>query len=136
MVCYTRKVVKMPDLVWVKWYATVGRHELLATEVSKIAPVALRYGATEYRVQVDNDDRYRITQLTWVPDRPSWYSYWEGPEMVEFRARWSGKYQIPITYSWVSEIAVGGIDVGVRKDYGEVDPNPENAPSMSSTDSF
>jgi hypothetical protein len=97
----------MADLMWVKWYATVLRQDLFAAEVAKIAPVALHYGATQYRVHVDNDDRYKITQMTWVPDHPSWYAYWEGPEMIEFRARWLGKYQIPITYAWATEIAAG-----------------------------
>ncbi len=126
----------MADLIWVKWYATVLRQDLFASEVAKVAPVALHYGATEYRVHVDNDDRYRITQMTWVPEHPSWYSYWEGPEMIEFRARWMGKYQVPIAYAWADEIAVGGTGVALEKDYGEVDPNPDNRPAMSSTDSF
>jgi hypothetical protein len=126
----------MADLMWVKWYATVLRQDLFAAEVAKFAPVALHYGATQYRVHVDNDDRYKITQMTWVPDHPSWYAYWEGPEMIEFRARWLGKYQIPITYAWATEIAVGGKDAEVFKDYGEVDPNPQDEPSMASGDSF
>ena len=126
----------MADLIWVKWYATVLRQDLFASEVSKVAPVALRYGATEYRVHIDNDDRYRITQMTWVPDHPSWYAYWEGPEMIEFRARWMGKYQVPITYSWADEIAVGGKGAEVEKSYGEVDPNPDNRAPMSGSDGF
>ena len=126
----------MSDLIWVKWYATVLRQEQFAAEVAKAAPIALHYGATEYRVHVDNDDRYRITQMTWVPNHESWYAYWEGPEMIEFRARWLGKYQVPITYAWATEIAVGGVGATVEKDYGEVDPNPEGAPAMGASDSF
>ncbi|MGH2914870.1 MAG: hypothetical protein ACRDMX_07770 [Solirubrobacteraceae bacterium] len=97
----------MADLVWVSWYATVLRQERLAAEVARIAPVALRYGATRYQVHVSDDDRYRITQMTWVPSKPDWYRYWDGPEMIEFRARNSGRYQIPIPYNWADEIAGG-----------------------------
>jgi hypothetical protein len=97
----------MAELMWVKWYATVLRQNLFAAEVAKAAPIALRYGATQYQVHVDGDDRYKITQMTWVPDHPTWYAYWEGPEMIEFRARWLGKYQIPIVYAWATEIASG-----------------------------
>jgi hypothetical protein len=43
---------------------------------------------------------------------------------------------VPITYAWVSEIAVGGRDAEVVKDYGEVDPNPENEPATSASDGF
>ena len=126
----------MADLVWVKWYATVLRQDMFASEVAKVAPMALRYGATRYQVHVDGDDRYKITQMTWVPDHAAWYAYWEGPEMIEFRARFMGKYQVPINYAWAQEIAAGEMGAGVQKDYGEVDPNPDSEPSMSGTDSF
>jgi hypothetical protein len=126
----------MADLMVVRWYATVLRQDMFAKEVAKIAPTALHYGATQYRVHVDNDDRYKINQMTWVPDHKSWYAYWEGPEMIEFRARWMGKYQVPVVYAWTTEIAVGGKDAEIVKDFGEVDPNPDNEPAMSGTDSF
>ena len=61
----------MADLVVarsIQWYATVLRQDMFAAEVAGVAPMALRYGATQYRVHVDNDDRYKITQMTWVPD--------------------------------------------------------------------
>jgi hypothetical protein len=97
----------MADLVWVQWYATILRKTAFAEAVAEVAPIALRYGASQYQVHVSNDDRYKITQMTWVPSHAAWYSYWEGPEMVEFRARYSGKYQVPIVYSWADEIAAG-----------------------------
>lgn len=97
----------MADLVWVSWYATVLRQTSFAADVAEVAPVALRYGATRYQVHVSEDDRYRITQMTWVPSKSSWYRYWNGPEMIEFRARNMGRYQVPITYNWASEIATG-----------------------------
>lgn len=104
----------MADLVWVQWYATVLRQDSFAAEVAAVAPMALRYGATRYQVHVSNDDRYRITQMTWVTSKTDWYRYWDGPEMIEFRARNAGRYQIPITYTWADEIASGrlGSDEG------------------------
>jgi hypothetical protein len=102
----------MADLIWVKWYATVLRQNSFAAAVAEVAPLALRYGATQYQVHVDNDDRYRITQMTWVPDHESWYSFWEGPEMVEFRARNSGRYQVPIVYAWADEVVAGTLAAG------------------------
>ena len=126
----------MSELMWVKWYATVLRQDMFAAEVAKVAPLALRYGATQYQVHVDGDDRYKITQMTWMPDHESWYAYWEGPEMVEFRARFMGKYQIPIAYAWAEEIAAGEMGAGIQTNYGEVDPNPENRSATAATDSF
>ncbi len=104
----------MADLVWVQWYATVLRQNMFAEAVAEVAPIALRYGATRYQVHVNDDDRYRITQMTWVPSHASWYSFWEGPEMIEFRARYSGKYQVPIVYAWADEIAAGSLEAGVE----------------------
>ncbi|HET8978832.1 MAG TPA: hypothetical protein VFN87_11785 [Solirubrobacteraceae bacterium] len=99
----------MADLVWIKWYATVLRQDSLAAEVAAVAPLALRYGATQYAVQIDNDDRYRVTQMAWFTNKTDWYRYWDGPEMLEFRARNSGRFQIPVTYTWQDEIAAGAL---------------------------
>ena len=49
----------------VDWYATVLRQDLFAAEVSAVAPLALRYGATQYSVHRSRDDRYKITQMAW-----------------------------------------------------------------------
>jgi hypothetical protein len=113
----------MADLVWVSWYATVLRQNTFAAEVGRVAPIALRYGATEYKVHVNNDDRYKITQMAWFERKSDWYRYWDGPEMIEFRARHSGHYQIPIGYAWAEEIAAGSLGPEVPV------PEPEPAPT-------
>jgi hypothetical protein len=118
----------MADLVWVSWYATVLRQDSFAAEVARAAPIALRYGATQYQVHVSNDDRYRITQMTWMPSKSDWYRYWDGPEMIEFRARNSGRYQIPITYAWADEIASGALGTEVPNGANGEPSAPEPAP--------
>lgn len=128
----------MSDLMVVKWYATVLRQDRFAAEVARIAPLALRYGATQYAVHVDQDDRYRINQMTWVPNHGSWYGYWDGPEMIEFRARMLGKYQVPINYAWAEEIAAGRSGVGIETAPATVGParstEPEAAPDAGPGD--
>ena len=119
----------MADLVWVKWYSTVFRKDAFAADVAQVAPLALRYGATQYAVHVDNDDRYRVTQMTWVPSKTAWYRYWDGPEMIEFRARNMGRYQVPITYSWADEIAAGAL--GPEVPAAEPNGAPNGAPTPS-----
>src|SRR2546423_4962149 len=106
----------MAGVVHIPWYATVLRQEALALEVAAAAPLALRYGATQYAVHRSREDRYRITQMAWFEDKADWYRYWDGPEMIEFRARNAGHYQIPITYVWCDEIASGAIgpEVGLE----------------------
>ncbi len=122
----------MADLVWVKWYSTVMRKDSFAAEVARVAPVALRYGATQYQVHIDNDDRYRITQMTWVGSKTEWYRYWDGPEMIEFRARNAGRYQIPIVYAWADEIASGSLGPQVPAD-DQPTTSPEPSPATPQT---
>jgi hypothetical protein len=97
----------MAGVVYIPWYATVLQKEAFAEEVVRIAPVALRYGANKYAVHVSRDDRYKITQMAWFESKPGWYRYWDGPEMIEFRAAHMGHYQVPVVYVWHDEITVG-----------------------------
>ncbi|HXD65451.1 MAG TPA: hypothetical protein VNV17_12585 [Solirubrobacteraceae bacterium] len=119
----------MADLVTVKWYSTVFRKDAFAADVASVAPLALRYGATQYSVHVDNDDRYRVTQFTWVASKDDWYRYWDGPEMIEFRARNMGRYQVPIAYSWADEIAFGALGPEVPNGQPNGAPEPSPAPA-------
>jgi hypothetical protein len=114
----------VPGVVYVQWYATVMRQHSLADEVVRVAPLVLRYGATRYAVHTSRDDRYKITQMAWFDNKPDWYRYWEGPEMNEFRARYSGHYQVPINYVWQDELIAGSL--GPEVPNGE--PEPEPAP--------
>ena len=114
----------MADLVYIPWYATVLRENSFAYEVALIAPMALRYGATQYQVHVSNDDRYRITQMSWFDRKSDWYRYWDGPEMIEFRARNVGRFQVPINYWWHDEIAAGELGPEVPTE-PETEPAPE-----------
>jgi hypothetical protein len=120
----------MRHVVWVQWYATVLRQEMFADEVASVAPLALRYGATQYAVHRSLDDRYKITQMTWVESHDDWYRYWDGPEMIEFRARHSGHYQILITYSWNEELVAGAIGPQVAVE-DEPQPDPSGEPQAA-----
>ena len=113
----------MAGVVHVQWYATVLRQEAFAVEVARAARVALRYGATQYAVHRSDDDRYKILQMAWFESHTDWYSYWESPEMIEFRRRNSGHYQIPVTYVWHEELAAGALGPEVP-----LQPAPEPAP--------
>ena len=115
----------MADLVTVSWYATTFRKDSFAADVAQIAPVALRYGATQYQVHINNDDRYKVTQMTWIGSKEDWYRYWDGPEMIEFRARNMGHYQVPITYAWADEIAAGSLGPEVPAPEPEPEPEPQ-----------
>ena len=100
----------MAGVVHIPWYATLFRGDKLAAAVSEVAAVSLRYGATQYRVHRSRDDAYRLTQMVWFESRLDWERYWEGPEMVAFRAQWTGKYQVPVIYVWHDELVADVIE--------------------------
>jgi len=113
-----------PGVVWIPWYATVLRQDRFAAAVSQVAPLALRYGATQYSVHRSREDRYRITQMAWFRRKEDWYRYWDGAELRDFRQRNYGHYQIPIVYAWNDEIASGalGPEVPMAPEPGLVPP--------------
>lgn len=112
----------MAGVVHIDWYATVLRQEAFAAEVAYVAPLALRYGATEYAVHRSRDDRYKVIQMAWFESKADWYRYWEGAEMTEFRRRNMGHYQIPINYVWMDELVAGAMGPSVAP---EPEPEPE-----------
>jgi hypothetical protein len=99
----------MASVVHIPWYATVLRQETFAEKVAAIAPIALRYGATRYAVHRSRDDRYKILQMAWFESRKDWYRYWDGPELIDFRTRNVGHFQIPVVYVWHDELTSGAL---------------------------
>ena len=120
----------MASVVHIPWYATILRQDSLALEVSAVAPLAMRYGATQYAVHRSDDDRYKILQMAWFESKNDWYRYWEGAEMNEFRRRNSRRFQIPVSYIWHDELASGelGPEVGLEP---ELEPGPEPEPTAA-----
>lgn len=116
----------MAGVVHIPWYATILRQDLLAAEVAAAAPLALRYGATQYAVHRNQDDRYKILQMAWFESKADWYRYWDGPEMIEFRRRHTGHFQIPLTYVWHEELAAGALGPEVPLELA-----PEPAPQAA-----
>ena len=119
----------MSEVVHIKWYATVLRSDLFADAVAEMAPITLRYGATRYAVHRSEDDRYNILLMVWFDPHGDWYRFWESPELVEFRARYSGKYQAPITYTVCEEVVHG--ELGPQVPLEELAPAPSLAPSAT-----
>jgi hypothetical protein len=118
----------MAGVVHVQWYATVLRQDALAAEIVKVAPLALRYGGSQYAVHRSNDDRYLIRQMAWFESKQDWYRYWDGPEMIEFRRRHAGHYQVPLVYVWHDEVATGALGPEVPLAPAP-EPEPEPAPN-------
>ena len=68
----------MAGVVHIPWYATVFRGDKLEAALELIAPLALRYGATDYRVYRSRDDRYKFMQMATFEDKLDFERYWYG----------------------------------------------------------
>jgi hypothetical protein len=100
----------MAGTVIVPWYATGFRADKFELALSEVAAAALRYGASSYAVYRSRDDRYRFQQFAAFPEHIDWQRYWDGAEMIYFRASHSGWYQVPVLYSWWDLACSGGVD--------------------------
>ena len=94
----------------IPWYATLFRGDKFAAALEEIAPIATRYGATEYRVYRNRDDQYKFTHLIAFNDKMDFEAYWYGPEFNHFRAAYSSYYQVPVLYVWNDMIVQGALD--------------------------
>ena len=99
----------MAGTVIVPWYATGFRGDDFEQALNEVAATALRYGASSYEVYRSRDDRYRFQQLSAFEEYLDWERFWDGPEMVYFRARHSSWYQIPVLYGWWDRTAHGAV---------------------------
>lgn len=99
----------MAGTVIVPWYATGFRADDFERDLEPVAAAALRYGATSYSIYRARDDRYKFQQLADFETKLQWERYWDGPEMIHFRAIHSGWYQVPVLYSWWDKAAFGEI---------------------------
>ncbi len=95
--------------VIIPWYATGFRGDAFEAALNEVAAVALRYGATSFAVYRARDDKYKFQQFAAFEEYLDWERYWEGPEMVYFRARHSSWYQVPVLYGWWDQTAGGAI---------------------------
>lgn len=100
--------------VIVPWYATGFRANAFQDALDEVAAVALRYGATAYAVYRSQEDTYRFQHVSEFPEHIDWERYWDGPEMTEFRTRYSGWYQVPVLYGWWTRTSAGMVEKPMR----------------------
>lgn len=101
--------IDRPGTVVIPWYATGFKGNTLEAALNEVAPLAMRYGAGSYAVYRARDDRYKFQQLAQFERNLDWERYWEGPEMLELRTRYSGAYQVPVLYGWWDLTVSGGL---------------------------
>ena len=55
---------------------------------------------TGYAVHQSRDDRYRLLQMLEFDEHLDCDRWWNGPEMIAFRAYCQGWFQTPVLYVW------------------------------------
>ena len=108
----------MAGVVHIPWYVTLFRGDRFQAAVEQIAPLSLRYGATEYAVHRSRDDPYKVLQLGYFEAKADFERYWYGEEFSTWRADYSSFYQVPILYLWHDVVARGGIGSEVPNGVG------------------
>jgi hypothetical protein len=99
----------MGGVVQVPWYATVWRGDRLEAALEQIAPLALRYGASQFGVYRSRDDPYKLLQFAHFESKLDWERYWDGPDFIAWRAEYSSFYQVPILYGWHDLVIHGAL---------------------------
>lgn len=103
--------------VLVPFYATVFRGDGFEAALQEIAPLSLRYGASGFYIWRSGDDTYKFHCYFDFATKAEWEAFWYGPEFIEWRARYSSWYQIPVVYDFGtvattgrSEVATAGVE--------------------------
>jgi len=100
------------------WYATVFRADRFELALAEIAPVALRYGASDFSIYRMRDDRYRFVQYATFPDPVGFDRYYYGPEFSQWRADYSSWYQVPVVPAWADLVLHGAMGAPVEGTVG------------------
>lgn len=96
-------------VVHIPWYATVFRGDDLERALQQIAPLAQRYGASEYAIYRSRDDMYKLLQMATFEDKGDFERYWYGEEFSLWRGDYSSYYQVPVLYAWHDLVERGGV---------------------------
>ena len=93
----------------IPWYATLFRGNAFEQAIQEIAPLALRFGASEYCVYRSRDDTYKFLQMATFEHKSDFERYWNGEEFALWRGDYSGFYTVPVLYVWHDLVVRGGI---------------------------
>ena len=99
----------MAGVVHIPWYATVFRGDQFEEALGQIAPLALRYGASDYRVYRSRDDSYKFLHMSTFEDKEDWERFWYGADFSAWRAEYSSFYQVPVVYVWNDLVLSGSL---------------------------
>ena len=97
------------SVIYIPWYATMFRGDKFEIALMEIAPVALRYGATDHALYRARDDTYRFLQVATFQEKLDFERYWYGEEFSGWREDYSSWYQVPVVYAWHDVVIAGAV---------------------------
>ena len=100
----------MAGVVHINWYVTLFRGDKFEAAMREIAPLALRYGASEFALYRSRDDAYKFLQMATFEDKTDFERYWYGEEFSIWRADHQSWYQVPLLYVWHDLLVRGGLE--------------------------
>jgi hypothetical protein len=107
----------MAGVVHIPWYATLWRADKFAIALGDIAPIALRYRATDYAVHRSRDDRYKFLQMASFEEKTDFERYWYGEEFATWRADYASWFQVPVVYVWHDLVLAGSLEANAVERY-------------------
>ncbi len=102
----------MRHVVHIPWYATLLRADAFEEALAEIAPLALRYGASDYFVHRSREDGYKFLQMAGFEDKADFARYWDGPEFIRWRQVHGSWYQVPVLYALQQVTVEGALEYG------------------------
>ena len=96
-------------VLFIPWYATGFRGDGLEAALAEIAPVAMRYGASDYALYRSQDDLYKFLQTASFASKTDFERYWYGEEFSGFRSEHASWYQIPVLYYFNDLVTAGSL---------------------------
>jgi hypothetical protein len=113
------------------WYATGFRGDAFEEALQEIAPIALRYGATDWAVYRAIDDRYKFQQMAMFESKADGDIYWNGPEFTAWRTRYSSWFQVPVVPAPLRRVASGRVGLEDNGNGGTAVSPARAAPSSA-----
>ena len=109
----------MTNVLHLPVYATGFRGDDIEASLQQLAPISLRYGATDFAVYRSRDDSYKFLQLASFESKLDFERYWLGDEFVSWRADYTSWFQVPVVYGFHEEVGRGALG-GARETAADI----------------
>lgn len=99
----------MGKAVEVIWSLTPFRSDEFIEQWVPYAALAINYGAKGYLLVRQADDELIVKQYAFFDKKSDWDRYWNSEALQQGRAKLSGRYVVPLLYTWQEVHAHGHV---------------------------